>query len=565
MKLPLRRNPVEPTLAAAVLPMAPTAAAVGEASLQALAGAAVLLGTLVGVLVFTAAFTLVERKTMALLQRREGPDRVGFEGLGQPFADGLKVVRKETAVPKDSPAHRLFFLAPVLSLWISLSLWALMPWGPAGALCNSEVGLLVVLGLGSLGSYGVIYAGWASNNKYALMGALRAVAQFISYEIVFAVALLPLVGAAGSTSLVTLVLHQELHGWFAYLVPLWALTFVLLLAEANRTPFDLPEAEAELVSGFNVEYSALLFAFFFLAEYGSMGFFSALFASLFFGGWSSAPLGRGVHSRGGTCGGLETLVLSWRASPLVSGSRAISADEAATLSRILERRSARSSAATLEVITEAGISFGGYIGYVLLPLLVLVLKTQLVCGAFVLARAALPRKRFDQLIALCWKLLFPLGFALALSALGVLYGMVLTQLWLDSFAPGELVAKPTALRVVKLQPASDTPSEGQDYCDLYFGNELYGTFEGNLEAMVEKWLGRARFEVRMTPKQMAQCMMMHLDWELKLAVREGKLTAAQFVAGLEQGMGGDDIPEEAAREAEIEASTAAKSSLKSTV
>ena len=373
--------------------------------LRGLGGAAVLLGTLVGVLVVTAAFTLVERKTMALLQRREGPDRIGFEGLGQPFADGLKVVRKETVVPKDSPAHRLFFLAPVLSLWISLALWALLPWGPAGALCNSEVGLLLVLGLGSLGSYGVIYAGWASNNKYALMGALRAVAQFLSYEIVFSFALLPVVGAAGSVNLAALVAHQELHGWFAYLVPLWALTFVLLLAEANRTPFDLPEAEAELVSGFNVEYSALTFAFFFLAEYGSMSFFSALYASLFFGGWSLSPLGSGALANG-----LWTPAELRLATELAAGTALEAASEAAAGGAL-------------------GLAAGGvYLNAALWPLLALMVKTQLVCGGFVLARAALPRKRFDQLTALCWKLLFPITFALALCALALIYGAVALQL-----------------------------------------------------------------------------------------------------------------------------------------
>jgi NADH:ubiquinone oxidoreductase subunit H len=252
-----------------------------------------LLLLVVGVLIFTAAFTLVERKLMGLHQRREGPDRVGFEGLGQPFADGLKLLRKETLLPKDSPERRVFFLAPLLSLWVSLLLWTLVPLSPAGPFVSEELGLLLVLGLSSLGSYGVIYAGWASNNKYALLGAFRAVAQFISYEIVFSLLFLPLIGITGSANLQSIVDYQAQEGWFSYLVPLWGLSFLVILAETNRTPFDLPEAEAELVAGFNVEYSSLLFAFFFLAEYSAMGFFGALLVTLFFGGYTLVPLGWG--------------------------------------------------------------------------------------------------------------------------------------------------------------------------------------------------------------------------------------------------------------------------------
>jgi len=259
--------------------------------LQLLLVPALLLATVVGLLLFIAAFTLVERKLMGLHQRREGPDRVGFEGLGQPFGDGLKLLRKETLLPKDSPETRLFFLAPLLSLWVSLLLWLLLPLSNGGAFCSSDLGLLLVLGLSGLGSYGVIYAGWASNNKYALLGSFRAVAQFISYEILFSLLFLPLLGTAGSAGLLNLVQYQTSEGWFAYLLPLWLLSFLVVLAETNRTPFDLPEAEAELVAGFNVEYSSLLFAFFFLAEYGAMGFFGTLLAVLFFGGGSWHPGG----------------------------------------------------------------------------------------------------------------------------------------------------------------------------------------------------------------------------------------------------------------------------------
>lgn len=149
---------------------------------------------------------------MGLHQRREGPDRVGFEGLGQPFADGLKLLRKETLRPKDTPEGRVFLLAPLLSLWVSLLLWSFLPFSAAGALFSEEVSLLLVLGLSSLGSYGVIYAGWASNNKYALLGSFRAVAQFISYEILFSLLFLPLIAATATTNLVTLAAYQAQWG-----------------------------------------------------------------------------------------------------------------------------------------------------------------------------------------------------------------------------------------------------------------------------------------------------------------------------------------------------------------
>jgi NADH-ubiquinone oxidoreductase chain 1 len=276
-------------------------------------------------------------------------------------------------------------------------LWGFIPFSSAGALYGGEMGLLLLLGLASLGSYGVIYAGWASNSKYALLGAFRAVAQFVSYEILFSVLFLPLLAASGSANLLTLVQQQLQLGWFSYLVPLWLLAFLVVLAETNRTPFDLPEAEAELVAGFNVEYSSLLFAFFFLAEYSSMGFFAALLATLFFGGyaapWSSAAA----------------------AAPLL---------RTAPLPRPLALEG-------WPELAELASSLAGCSAEALL----LALKVQLICAAFIGVRASLPRKRFDQLVLLCWKYLFPLVLALVLALVGLTQAVTLALLPLPQLTP----------------------------------------------------------------------------------------------------------------------------------
>lgn len=244
------------------------------------------------VLIFIAFFTLAERKFMGLLQRREGPDKVGFEGILQPIADGAKLAKKEVIKPKDNMNPFLFSIAPMISFTVSISLWSLIPLNAYGAFSNPEISILLILGISSFGSYGVIYSGWASNNKYALMGSLRSVAQLISYEIIFSILFMPIIAVSRSFNLSKIVEYQEINGWFGwYLLPISFIFFVVALAETNRTPFDLPEAEAELVSGYNVEYSSLIFALFFLAEYSSMGIISALFVTCFWGGWSTNIFG----------------------------------------------------------------------------------------------------------------------------------------------------------------------------------------------------------------------------------------------------------------------------------
>lgn len=238
----------------------------------------------VPLLIAVAFFTLAERKIMAAMQRRSGPHIVGFWGLLQPFADGLKLLTKQTIVPNKSQ-RLLFLLAPVYTFALALTAWAIIPYEENIALANISLGVIYLLAVSTLSVYGIIIAGWASNSKYAFLGALRAAAQIISYDVSLALILLSLIIITGSCNLTDLVIVQQ-KCWF--IVPFWPLAFIFFvssLAETNRAPFDLTEAEAELVAGYNVEYSAVGFTLFFLAEYANMLLMSIYLIILFFGGW----------------------------------------------------------------------------------------------------------------------------------------------------------------------------------------------------------------------------------------------------------------------------------------
>lgn len=228
--------------------------------------------------------TYAERKIMAFMQLRVGPQLCGPFGLLQPIADAVKLMHKEVIIP--SSAHGfLFLLAPVLTFALSLTAWAVIPFNSTFSITNINVGLLYLFAISSLGVYGIMIAGWASHSKYALLGALRSAAQMISYEVSMGFILVTVVLLSGSLNLRDIVLAQK-HMWFIIpLFPVFIVFFISTLAETNRTPFDLPEAEAELVAGFHVEYSALPFALFFLGEYANMILMSALSTILFLGGW----------------------------------------------------------------------------------------------------------------------------------------------------------------------------------------------------------------------------------------------------------------------------------------
>jgi NADH-quinone oxidoreductase subunit H len=242
------------------------------------------LSLILPLLIAVAYFTLIERQILAAVQRRQGPIIVGFYGLLQPLADGLKLFLKETVLPKSSNMI-IFILAPVFTFGLALSGWVVVPFGDGFALSNLNVGLLYIFAISSLSVHSVIMAGWSSNSKYAFLGALRSAAQMISYEVSMGITIVSVILLSGSLNLNDIVIAQKNLWYCIPLFPMFIIFFICALAETNRHPFDLPEAEAELVSGYNVEYSAMSFALFFLAEYSNIILMCSMTVILFLGGW----------------------------------------------------------------------------------------------------------------------------------------------------------------------------------------------------------------------------------------------------------------------------------------
>jgi NADH-quinone oxidoreductase subunit H len=316
---------------------------------QILVKITLIVGPLMGAVAYT---TFAERKVIGYMQVRLGPNRVGPKGWLQPIADALKLLTKEVIVPTN--ANRVLFLgAPVLAIAPALAAWAVIPFADGMALADVNAGLLYLLALTSLGVYGVIIAGWASNSKYALLGAMRSAAQIVAYEIAMGFALVGVIMAAGSLNVGEIVRAQEGSVYHWFLLPLFPLFLVYLIsgvAETNRAPFDVAEGESEIVAGFHVEYSGMAFAVFFLAEYANMILISALTALLFFGGWLS-PF-QGI---------LPEAVFAWPVLGPLLGS---------------------------------GIHW-------------FLLKLALFLFLFLWLRATFPRYRYDQIMRLGWKILIP--------------------------------------------------------------------------------------------------------------------------------------------------------------
>lgn len=316
------------------------------------------LGIIIPLLLAVAFMTLAERKLMASMQRRIGPNVVGIFGLVQPLADGLKLLIKEPVLPSNANSV-IFLLAPVLTFTLSLISWAVIPFDSSVVLSDLNVGILYLFAISSLGVYGIITAGWSSNSKYAFLGSLRSAAQMVSYEVSIGLILITVLLCVGSLNLSDIVNAQQ-DVWFCVpLFPLLILFFISCLAETNRAPFDLPEAEAELVAGYNVEYSSTGFTLFFLGEYTNMIMMSSMCSILFLGGWLS-PFD-------GLTGSSGPLFLSW-----IPGSF--------------------------------------WLG----------LKTTFFLFLYIWVRAAFPRYRYDQLMRLGWKVFLPLSLAWVVLAAGIL-------------------------------------------------------------------------------------------------------------------------------------------------
>jgi NADH-quinone oxidoreductase subunit H len=299
--------------------------------------------TIITVLLVVSLFTLLERKVLAGIQRRHGPVFTGFFGLLQPFADGLKLFLKEIMIPAGA-YYYIFIGASLLSLILSLLSWAVIPFNSKFVIADINLGLLFVLLVSSMNVYSTLFSGWSSNSKYGLLGSIRSGAQMISYELPMTLALIPIILTSSTMNLTNIVNYQiGEFGWFISFIPASFIFFITALAETNRTPFDLPEAESELVSGYNIEYSSIPFAFFFLAEYNHILIMSFLFTILYLGGWSFD---------------LSNYFFTVKKSLFIE-------------------------------------TFG------------LVIKSFIIINLFIFVRAAVPRYKYLQLIKMCWTVFIP--------------------------------------------------------------------------------------------------------------------------------------------------------------
>jgi len=263
------------------------------------------------VLLSVAFMTIIERKQLAAHQRRVGPNTVGYYGVLQPFSDALKLILKETIIPSQSNKV-LFYLAPVSTLVFSLLGWGIIPFGQGLAISDFSLGILYTLALSSLGVYGVLFAGWSANSKYAFLGSLRSTAAMISYELILSSAILIIILLTGSFNFTAIIESQQAIWFIVPLLPVFIFYFIAILAETSRTPFDLQEAESELVAGFFTEHSSVPFVMFFLGEYASIILMSTLYSILFLGGYLLPYFGEaniGLFTLSGLSLGLKTSLL----------------------------------------------------------------------------------------------------------------------------------------------------------------------------------------------------------------------------------------------------------------
>jgi NADH-ubiquinone oxidoreductase chain 1 len=332
----------------------------------------------VPVLLTVAYVTVAERKTMASMQRRLGPNSVGYYGLLQAFADALKLLLKEYVAPTQSNLG-LFFLGPIITLIFALLGYGVVPYGPGVTLWDFSLGILYMLAVSSLATYGILLAGWSANSKYAFLGSLRSTAQLISYELILSSAILLVIFLTGSLNL-TVNIEAQRPIWFIIpLLPVFIIFFIGSVAETNRAPFDLAEAESELVSGFMTEHSAVIFVFFFLAEYASIVLMCVLNSILFLGGYLFY-------------------------SPIfVELIQFIDFDQYLA---VISRNDTIFDNPVLE-----GLFYG----------LSLAIKSSIMIFIFIWVRASFPRIRFDQLMSYCWTILLPIVIAFIVLVPCILY------------------------------------------------------------------------------------------------------------------------------------------------
>ena len=339
---------------------------------------------LVPVLLAVAYVTVAERKTMASMQRRLGPNIVGYYGLLQAFADALKLLLKEYVAPTQANMI-LFFIGPVVTLIFSLLGYAVIPYGPGLAISDFNLGILFMLAVSSLATYGILLAGWSANSKYAFLGSLRSTAQLISYELVLSSAILLVVFLTGNLNL-TVNTESQRAIWFVLpLLPIFLIFFIGSVAETNRAPFDLAEAESELVSGFMTEHAAVVFVFFFLAEYGSIVLMCILTSILFLGGYLLIDYSLILTTLDKIF--FNLLFIDWFYH----------------LENLLENISDNP-------ILE-GLIYGLSLGF----------KSSIMIFVFIWVRASFPRIRFDQLMGFCWTVLLPVVFAIIILMPCILY------------------------------------------------------------------------------------------------------------------------------------------------
>jgi NADH-ubiquinone oxidoreductase chain 1 len=339
---------------------------------------------IVPALLSVAYVTVAERKTMASMQRRLGPNSVGYYGLLQAFADALKLLLKEYVAPTQANIV-LFFLGPVITLIFALLGYGVIPYGPGLAISDLNLGIFYMLAVSSLATYGILLAGWSANSKYAFLGSLRSTAQLISYELILSSALLLVVMLTGSLNLTVNVEAQRAVWFILPFLPIFIIFFIGSIAETNRPPFDLAEAESELVSGFMTEHAAVVFVFFFLAEYGSIVLMCILTSILFLGGYLIIDI---IY--------LLTYLdfIIWEIFII---------DWILVIDTFIEQIM---STPTLE-----GFIYGFSLG----------LKSSMMIFTFIWARASFPRIRFDQLMSFCWTVLLPIVFAFIILVPCILY------------------------------------------------------------------------------------------------------------------------------------------------